>query len=73
MAFPVSRFLETSPTLLAEPSLQRPDERAAPLGAHSHALRWCQTVDLALDGEQGIDALNALAGDRRLIDPGQAR
>jgi hypothetical protein len=30
-----------------------------------------QAVNLALDGEQRIDARNRFAGDRRLADPGQ--
>ena len=57
--------------LLAQPGLQCNDERPAALGAHAHALRRRQAVDLALDGEQRIDARNRLAGDRRLVDPGQ--
>ena len=57
--------------LLAQPGLQRDDERPAALGAHVHALRRRQAVNLALDSEQRIDARNRLAGDRRLVDPGQ--
>ena len=57
--------------LLAQPGLQRDDERPASLSAHGHALRRRQAIDLALNGEQRVDAHNGLAGDRRLADPGQ--
>ena len=63
MALPVSLFLESSGALLAQPGLQRNDEWPAALGAHTHTLLRRQAVDLALDGEQGIDARDRL--DRR--------
>ena len=57
--------------LLAQPGLQRDDERSAALVAHARTLLRRQAVDLALDGEQGIDALDRLDRDRRLVDPRQ--
>ena len=41
------------------------------LGAHTGAAG--EGVDLALDGEQGIDALDRLGGDRRLAEPRQVK
>ena len=55
--------------LLAQPGLQRDDERPAALVAHGGALLRRQAVDLALDGEQRVDALDRLDGDRRLVEP----
>src|SRR5262245_17316644 len=45
---------------LAQPRMQRLDERPAALGADEDALLRHQAVDLALDGKQGIDALERL-------------
>jgi hypothetical protein len=39
--------------------------------AHAHALRRRHAVDLALDGEQSIDALDRLGRDRRLVEARQ--
>ena len=36
--------------------------------AHPHALLWGHAVDLALDGEQHIDALDSLDRNRRLVE-----
>jgi hypothetical protein len=44
-------------------------ERPDALVAHRKALRRREATDLALDGEQGIDALQRLDGDRRLVEP----
>src|SRR5438045_7350680 len=52
----------------AQPGLQRDDEWATALIAHAGALLWRVAVDLALDGEQHIDALDRLDRDRRLVD-----
>jgi hypothetical protein len=41
------------------------------LVAHREALLGREPVDLALDGEQGIDALDRLDGDRRFLQPRQ--
>src|SRR6266571_2371912 len=57
--------------LLAQPGLQLDDERSAALIANAHAFLWRKAVDLALDGEQGIDALDRLGRDRRLVDPSE--
>lgn len=60
-----------SGALLAQLGLQCDHERPAALVAHAQALLRCQTVDLALDGEQRIDARHGLHGDRRLVEPGE--
>ena len=39
--------------------------------AHAQALLWNEAVNLALDGEQDIDALDRLDRDRRLAEPRQ--
>ena len=68
MALPVSLFLDTLPRVLAQPCLERGDERAAALMAHIHALLRRQPVDLALNRKQHVDARDRLLGDRRLVD-----
>ncbi|NYG45363.1 hypothetical protein GGD67_002821 [Bradyrhizobium sp. IAR9] len=45
------------------------DEGAATLLAHTQTLLRSKTVDLALDGEQDIEALDRLGRDRRLAEP----
>jgi hypothetical protein len=57
--------------LLAQPSLQCDHQRAAALIARVQPLPRRQAVERALDREQGIDALDRLDGDRRLVDPGE--
>ena len=57
--------------LFAQPSLQRDDERTAALVTHAQAFLWGDAVDLALDGEQGVDALNRFNGNRCLVEPRQ--
>ena len=57
--------------MLAQPALQFDDERPAALVAHREALFGREAVDLALDGEQGIDALDCLDRDRRFLQPRQ--
>jgi len=39
--------------------------------AYAHALLRCRAIDLALDGEDGIDALDRLGRDRDLGEPRQ--
>src|SRR5262249_61407865 len=46
--------------LLAQPSLQRYDERPTALVAHAQALLRRHSRDLALDSEQGADPLHRL-------------
>ncbi len=58
-------------TVLAEPGLQLDDEWSAALVADADALLRRHAVDLALDGEQRIDAVDRLDRDRRLIEPRQ--
>ena len=53
------------------PSLQRDQERATALVAHPQAFLRHLTVDLALDGEQDVDALDRFDGNRRLVEPGE--
>ena len=71
MALPVSLFLET----LARCSRNQLSSSMMSGRLRSlrtrHALLRRQAVDLALDGEQRIDALDRLDGDRRLVDPRQ--
>src|SRR5262249_4732521 len=55
--------------LLAQPALQLGDQWATMLLAHAQTLLRRKTVDLALDGEQNIDALDRLGRDRRLGEP----
>src|SRR5207244_3431607 len=57
--------------LLAQPDLQRGDQRPAALVAHALALVRRRAVDLALDREQRVDALDRLDRDRRLVDARQ--
>src|SRR5262245_61385992 len=57
--------------LLAQPAFQRNDEWSAALIAHARTLLRRHAVNLALDGEQDIDALDRLDRDRRLVDPRQ--
>jgi hypothetical protein len=59
--------------LLAQPSLQLSDERPTPLLVHAHAFLRRLAVDLALDGEQNIHALDGLDRDRRLVEPGEIK
>jgi hypothetical protein len=51
-----------------QPSLQLDDDRSAALIARANAQLRRHAVDLALDGEQNIDALDCLGRDRRLVD-----
>ena len=67
IALPVLLFLENPRALFAQPSLQRDNEWATALIAHAGALLWRVAVDLALDGEQHIDALDRLDRDRRWL------
>jgi len=55
--------------LFAQPDVQCKDERAALLAAHPQAFLLRDAIDLALDREQGINALNRFDGDRRLVEP----
>ncbi len=57
--------------LLVQPSLQRDQEGATALVAHVQAFLRRLTVDLALDGEQDVDALDRFDGNRRLVEPGE--
>ena len=57
--------------LLAQPGAQRLDARATALVADLAPLVGRQSVDVALDGEQRIDAGHRLDGDRRLGEPRQ--
>src|SRR5205085_1658962 len=57
--------------LLAQPALQGDHERTTALVARGEALLRRQAVDLALDGEQGVDALHRFERDRRLADAGE--
>ncbi len=59
--------------LSAQPSLQFDDQWPATLLAHAQALLWHEAVDLALDGEQDIDALDRLGRNRRLVEPRQVK
>ena len=70
IAFAISLRAE-SLRLLAQPTLQCDDQRPAALVAHALALMRRRTVDLALDREQRIDALDRLDRDRRLVDARQ--
>ena len=56
--------------LCAQPPLQGFGQRPAVLLAHAFALIWRLAVDLALDREQHVNALDCLDRDRRLADPG---
>jgi hypothetical protein len=71
IALPASLFFEDPPALLTQPTLQFGDERSAALMTRSHALLRRRAVDLALDGEQDIDALDRLDCGRHLVDPRQ--
>ena len=73
IALVVSLFLESRARCCAQPSLQFDDQWSATLLAHAQALLWHEAVDLALDGEQDIDALDRLDGDRRLAEPRQVK
>src|SRR5204863_7546072 len=55
--------------LLAQPRLQLADQGAATRLAHKQTLLRSKSVDLALDGEQDVDALDRLGRDRRLAEP----
>src|SRR6516164_3398810 len=57
--------------LRAQPSLKLRDQRPAALIAHREALLWHHAVDLALDGEQSIDAFDCRDCDWRLLQPCQ--
>src|SRR5215475_13340676 len=46
---------------------------AATLLAHTQTLLRSKTVDLALDGEQNVDALDRLGRDRRLAEPREVK
>ncbi len=53
----------------AQPHRQVDDQGAATLLARRQTLLGNKTVDLALDGEQNIDAIDRLGRDRRLAEP----
>ena len=53
--------------MLIKPGLQFGELRAAALLTHTHALLWDEAVDLALDREQNIDALDRFGCDRRFV------
>src|SRR5262249_53903074 len=57
--------------LFAQPGLQLDHEWPATFLAHTRALLGREAVDLALDGEQAIDALDRPGRDRRLIEARQ--
>jgi hypothetical protein len=57
--------------LLAQPLLQLDDEWFAVLVANAPALPRRLAVDVAFDGEQGIDAFDGFDRDRRLVEPGE--
>ena len=57
--------------LFAQPSLQRDDERTALRAAHAQAFLQGDAIDLSLDREQGINALDRFDSDRRLVEPGE--
>src|SRR5665213_2610592 len=57
--------------LLVQPCLQLVDPRATTLLAHALALLRRETVDLALDGKQDVDAPDRLGGDWRVAEPCQ--
>src|SRR3954470_17995496 len=57
--------------LLAQPAPQRDNEQSAALVADAHSLLRRHTVDFAFDGEQGIDALDRLGSDGRVVDARQ--
>ena len=71
MALATSLWPESLARCSRSQALQRDDERPAALVAHAQALVRRQAVDLALDGEQRIDALDRLDRDRRLVEPRQ--
>jgi hypothetical protein len=56
--------------LLAQPSLHYRDERPAAFAAHSHALRRSEPL-ISRSMAKGRHAPNRLAGNRRLVGPGQ--
>src|SRR5262245_1465000 len=64
----VSAYFVDAGALLAQPPLQFDDKRPAALIAHADAHLWRHAVDLALDGEQHIDAFDCLDCDRCLVD-----
>ena len=47
------------------------EDKSAALIAHAHSLLRRHTVDFAFNGEQGIDALDRLVRDGRLVDARQ--
>jgi hypothetical protein len=57
--------------LLAQPGFQLGDERPAALLANADALGRRDAVDLPLDGQQGVDAMDRFDRDRRLVEPRQ--
>jgi len=59
--------------LLAEPHFQLTYQGAATLLAHTQAQLRSKAVDLALDGEQNVDALDCFGRDRRLTEPCQIK
>jgi hypothetical protein len=59
--------------LFAQPCLQLDDERTATFLAHTQPLLRTKTVDLTLDGEQEVDALDRLGCDRCLGEPCQIK
>src|SRR6266851_2885746 len=56
---------------LAQPGFQGFDQRSAALVAQGSALYSGLSVDLALDGEQSVDAGYGLDGGRCLVEPRQ--
>lgn len=57
--------------LLAQPDAQGVDQRLAAILANVAAFCGLKAIDLALDGEQGVDAGNGLDAGRRLVEAGQ--
>jgi hypothetical protein len=55
--------------LFTQPSLHRDDQRSAAFVAHTQPLLRRHAIDLAFDGEQGVDAFDYFDGDRRLVEP----
>jgi hypothetical protein len=73
MALAVSFLADSLARFWRSQFLQFEDQRPAALIAHAHALLRRHPVDLALDGEQGIDALDRFDRDRCLLEPGEIK
>src|SRR5512134_797341 len=57
--------------LLAQPAFELGHQRSAALVTPAPAVFRREAIDLALDGEERIDAADGLDGDRRLLEPGK--